>query len=310
MSVFTQNQYPNRIRIGELNVGSGALGQYIVIPSSATAFTIAAPFYDGYVFEYTGTGMTLQFPVIGATGQVMPGWKTSVTFVSNSTGSGVPNPTITFTNSSGVTFGATNGIHDGTEVYMNSTIVFTAISAPDTWTYEIMFPSNRNLLDPSTITGLSTYYTSAGYTFMDLNQFYGKFTTALGPTNVNILYSASTVVALSSTYSYDITYYSSITGSNTINILVGGVLLIECSMNITNSGGGTSTNVQAAVRRNGVAVSGAMMTTLAGTSGPSYTLKVMARFNAGDTLTLVAGKSAVSAGTSSMTGYINIKYIG
>ncbi len=306
MTTVVKNPYANRISLGELNVGKGAIGRYSPLVTVTTSpYTIASPFFNGYILLSTLSNLTVRLPVIGyGSTDVLPGWSTTIMMISRTIS------TITFTNSSGATTITTiDGFLMPAGSYITM-ITFTAISATENWSYTTTFPA-LNSLNANFTVGLSTYYNTSDCPRPQTAQVFSNASLNLsGTNNINVLYTTPVAITFSTTvFSRDSLFY--ILTANDLTMLVTGIYEIECYFSMTSVGGATTTNFRAAIRRNGANLPAAMApVTNTFSNGRIYTLKLMALFNAGDVMTLVAGKSVISLGSNRLFGYIQIKYIG
>lgn len=306
MTTVTALKAPNRVSLGEVNVGSGQLGQLAQIPNY-TSFTQE---YYSIIYGETTITNNVKLPIIGTgNNQVLPGWKIMLCLsYTNSSGIAFATPSSqTLTDNAGVNtlsiFYLPTSVSGGTDISC-SAFTLTAVSAPATWDYSNYICSNT--LGTSGRWGLIPCY----FNGFSIPRAVGTSGATRGTIagSINVLISTPTLLTFTAFTVSDTRFLTYATTNATT--VIAGTYVFESLIGIGVSGGGTTTNVVMLPRKNGVNIPAVFTSTTGPSASVFYTLKFFVSLAVGDVLTIAAGKSVVSAGTTTTSSSFTIKYLG
>lgn len=314
MTTITSVRPTNVMYTGEINVGNGQIGKFTTFTISSSVMTLVPEYYDTYYCEDVSALTEIRLPIIGNSGNnVRVGWKPTFMFLLTV----VPTDTTTnpnfidFKDSTGTTllyrFNLLNYSFTGSRLSINN-ITITALAAPSTWDFAIY---NASALNQSV--GIVNYFNNGASMQLSLKTP-GTLLANNVAANINVLIATPVILSFSYNPQYADQRFLAYTVAGTttsFTTVVSGVYLIEASLQLSVTGGGTTTNVIMQVRRNGIQVPASFVavSTLSGLR--SYMLRCNVALTTGDLLSFACGKSVVSAGTTTLNIILfTIKYIG
>jgi hypothetical protein len=313
MTTVFDKKSANRVSLGEVNIGKGQLGILSEYSGSTTTLTLTPDYYDKYYIPtFSGTTSTVVLPIIGdAATNVRIGWRTTFIITPLMLGTfGSPFSILFNNNANNVTFYTFYGLPlafiTPAGSIVPTSITITAVSAPATWDFT---PQTAISAVSTIVSGISSSYFNGSAIPRSWGlpgRLYFGFNTA---TNINVLIAtpAQLTLVAPNTNVNDTRFLTNSTGGNSFTTLIAGTFQIESQFVLAAAGGGSTINVVMIVRKNGINAPAAMSV-----SSPRYTFRMFVSCAIGDVLTLFAGKSVVSLGTTtfSTSDLFSIKYLG